>query len=211
MFDRFLSPQKRIAKMVAPLTQGDPSNLNLQSEAAEWVEELPEDDPRRQRVPRKLLTGEYYLFTGLRETSGQVVRVTPHHLEVRLAMWLKLRSGVTIRTSHLYRRIKLDHLVVLPKPRAQKVIQKALELAGEVWRKHHKMCEVTNELIPPKSYPGHPNKGILGPPRERTTISDKAKAAMAEQKAAEAAKAAEEAQAAWEKEQEELRKRNTNR
>ncbi|MEL6177321.1 MAG: hypothetical protein AAFS10_00135 [Myxococcota bacterium] len=212
VFGFFKSSHRRVAELVATMQGVDPKSLKPITEAAEWMEEMPEDDPRRAAVPSKLLKGRYYLFSNNRE-QGVVVRVTPKEVQVRLPFDIRLENGVRIPTSHLFRAMSNDGLIAMGDQRAQKVIRKVLEKAGETFREHQRMCNACYKIVNPVRYPGHPNTSILGPPAFKFIDCPGCEAGKL--KAAALAEAAAQAEADAEEkarqEQEDLRLRNQER
>ena len=209
VFSFLKSSHRRAAELVATMQGVDPKSIKPITEAAEWMEEMPEDDPRRAMVPSKLLKGRYYLFSNNRE-QGTVIRVTPKEVQVRLPFEIRLENGTRIPTSHLFRSLSNDGLVAMGDQRAQKVIRKVQEKAAEAFREHQRMCNACFKIVNPVRFPGHPNKGILGPPAFKFIDCPGCEAGQL--KAEQAAKAAAEAEAAAEaqalQEQEDLRTRN---
>ena len=209
VFGFLKSQQRRMAELVATMNGVDPKSISPITEAAEWLEDLAPDDERHGKVPQKLLQGRYYLFSGNRE-HGTVIRVTPDEIQVRLPFEMKLRNGLRLPTSHLYRAMPVDGLLAMGEQRAQKIIRKVQEKAGETFREHQRMCNACFKIINPFKYPGHPNKGILGPPAFKLIDCVGCEAGQLKDAAAAKAEAEEEAKkiAEEKKRQAELRKKN---
>jgi hypothetical protein len=187
LFDFFLSDHKKAFKMLGTMYGVDTSGAEPLTEAAEWLEELPETDTRRQRIPGVFLDGDYFLISSQREL-GTVIRVTPDDVEVRCTYEAKLPTGVTIPDSHLLRSLPIRALLALKKQRAQKVIRNLVSDSQDTYQEHHRVCRVCYERFPPKKYPGHPNKGILGPPAYRVFTCEPCKRKKEMKEAEEAAK-----------------------
>lgn len=185
--DVFKSPQKRVLKLLGTMYGVDTGGLAPITEAAEWLQDLPGDDPRHRAVPPALLEDEYFLVNRQRE-QGVVFRLYPEELQIRLPFPLVLTNGVEVPDSHLMRAVPVWALAAIQKQRAQKVVERLFKEATETFQEHHKVCRVCYKRIPPKNYPGHPNHGILGLPSERVVTCEEC-----QEKAEAAAKAAEEA------------------
>lgn len=195
LFDFFLSDQKKVYKMLGTMYGVDTSGAEPLTEAAEWLEELPSADNRRSRVPSAFLEGEYFLISSQREL-GTVIRVTPEEVEVRCPYEATLPTGVSIPDSHLMRSLPIRALLALKKQRSQKVIRNLVSDSQELFQDHHRVCRVCYDRFPPRRYPGHPNKGILGPPAYRVFTCEPCQRKKEMKEAEEAAKrAAEKAKA----------------
>lgn len=189
--DTFKPPQQRVLALLGTMYGVDVRGLTPITEAAEWLQEVPADDPRRRGVPPALLEGDYFLVNRQRD-QGVVMRLTPDELEVRLPFPLHLTNGLELPDSHLLRAVPAWALAAIPKQRAQKVVERLFKQAAETFQEHHRVCRVCYKRIPPAGYPGHPSHGVLGPPAERVITCQEChdKAAAAEKAAEEAAKAA---------------------
>lgn len=194
LFDFFLSDHKKAFKMLGTMYGVDTSGADTMTEAAEWLDELPEADNRRSRIPSAFLEGDYYLISSQREL-GTVIRVTPEVVEIRCPYEAQLPTGVSLPDSHLLRALPIRALLALKPQRAQKVIRNLVSDSQETFQDHHRVCRICYERFPPKKYPGHPNKGILGPPAYRVFTCEPCKRKKEVKLAAEAAKAAAEAAA----------------
>jgi len=166
LFDFMLSAQRKSFKLLGTMYGVDTSGAAPLTEAAEWMQDLPEADSRRSRVPGAFLEGDYYLINTQRQ-FGTVIRVTPEEVEVRCPYDAALPGNVSIPDSHLLRSVPIRALLALPTQRAQKVIRNLVADSQEIFQEHHRVCRVCFERFAPLRYPGHPNKGILGPPAYR--------------------------------------------
>ncbi len=191
LFDAFKSAPKRILSLVGTMYGVDVKGLEPITEASEWMQDLPADDPRRRGVPPMLLEGDYYLLNRQRE-QGVVFRVSPYDLEVRLPFTLVLQNTLELPDSHLMRAVPIWALAAIPKQRAQKIVERLFQEAIDTFQKHHRVCRVCYTRVPPPNYPGHPNEGILGMPAERVITCQECldKAAAAEKAAKDAAREA---------------------
>jgi hypothetical protein len=181
--DIFKNQQKLAASIIGAMYGVDTRGIKPVTEAAEWLQELPPEDPRHGQVSPALLEGNYYLINRQRQ-MGAVFRVTPELVEVRLPFLLKLPTGVEVPDSHLYRSLPARALCALPRQRAQKVIENIFKEAGEVFQQHHKVCRGCFKRVPPERYPGHPNEGILGLPAVRVTVCAECQAVAAQKEEA---------------------------
>jgi hypothetical protein len=171
VFDFLMNDQKRAFKLLGTMYGVDTGGADPLTEAEEWMQDLPETDSRRSRVPLAFLEGGYFLVSTQREL-GTVMRVTPEEVEVRCPYGAVLHTGVTIPDSHLLRAVPVRALLALPTQRAQKVIRNLVSDSQEVFQEHHRVCRVCYDRFAPPSYPGHPNKGILGPPAYRVFMCE---------------------------------------
>lgn len=172
IFGWFRSPRQRALDLLGKMYGVATAGMTPMTEAQEWVEELNPRDPRRKRVPKALLDGDYHLISRNRG-QGVVFRVDDDHVEVRLPFDLVTPDGLRLPNSHLLRRLPIRALLALGDQRAQKVIENIVKDAMDAFQTHHKTCKVCFERHPPVRYPGHPNEGVLGPPARRYFVCDK--------------------------------------
>lgn len=189
--DWFKNDQRKVADLVATQNGVDPKGIQKMSEVGEWLQDVKEDDPRRQKIPPEMLEADYFLFSNNRE-FGTIVRVTPENVEIRLPYELLLPSGVKVPHSHVFRRLPVRALAALDGQRAQKVLRNVGKDATRTFQEHQKLCSSCFSQVAPKRYPGNPEEGVLGPPADKFTICGtcKAKEEVAARVAAEAAAAA---------------------